>query len=309
MPDQAVRATDRILDHLGLVVSSLALTFVALRILGLAWFDMPTAFAILQFGGVATVTVGAAVALLPVLVGVVAILMGADLFRSARQTVTRPKNAVEILDDAIHDGKPHDLVLLRAEIRRTLRAEVLRPPRFLRWGICMLIALMISPLMMVTVALLSAVCAPTAGLIASKVNVVSTLRGEGTPSDPAEALQRAEEELKRLRKSLTRIVIFFRVLLCTIVLYGVFMLIGSAVAMPSLPTEAISQRGERPITAFVLTETDTSLVILKARDRQIDRINRDRVIRREICSDLSWWSSSALRLLSPVDYPECPGRS
>lgn len=81
-PARPPSLADRVMDHLGLIVSAAALAFIALRILAVAGWNVDTATAIIQRGGAANVTLATVVSSLPLLVnGLAGLAAGATARR------------------------------------------------------------------------------------------------------------------------------------------------------------------------------------------------------------------------------------
>jgi hypothetical protein len=71
---------------------------------------------------------------------------------------------------------------------------------------------------------------------------------------------------------------------------------------PWLPAERIDHEDQKAFAGYVLNESDNDLVVLRAQDRHVIRLNVDKIESREICRMSSGW-----RVFNTGDdYETCP---
>lgn len=247
----ASQLSERLLDHLGLIVSLATATFIGMRVLGLAWFDAPTALAIIQSGGAASITIGAAVVTLAQVVSGSAVALGLVLLLPPSRDRPRAYQAV-----------------------------------WIAWAPLTALALVIG---MWTAGVLALIL----GAAAAVRQAVRKRRRRRKPDE-----QTPDDSERKPRPTHP-----YRLLFPCLAFTG--WLISTSL-LPWLPPERIETRDDPLTTAYVLSETDSTLVILRHNDRSVERIDKPDLVQREVCDAYSKWSDTLMRLLRPTNYAKCP---
>lgn len=143
-------------------------------------------------------------------------------------------------------------------------------------------------------ALLSEVEARSESLQAERANVLARVERR------VQAHRVWREKSARLTKRNTGVVVGAMMLMVLVIL-------GSSLTVPWLPTERISADDTEAFTAYVLDESEDSLVVLRASDRAVILIPTDEKPRRTLCVvKAEGWKQSLLSDLRPEAYPTCP---
>lgn len=256
-------------EHLPLIITLASTFFIAIRILSVADYNVETGFAILQYGGTASILIGVLISTIGQLCPIIATLC----FIALREQRLR-----------VRTYEKHGLII--TGVFFTISS-------FFFASIVNLIAISLLP--------------PIAyGISSLRLRSLKRRNRKLIERGDVEQMQSALEILER-KLERTKI-LEIRTGIGTIISIGAVLAIIGLTTSPWLPTERLTfTNGKYAEFGYMLSTSDTEDIFLNADTRQLEFLNANTVKNRFICSSNSLAGDESLPTLLNVGpkYPDC----